>query len=326
MSGLLGETFRLYHSPHYTLLTDMNIDAAKDQLTSLEAAYTTFYREVPAIGLRPLPPPGRLVCVLFAKYDDYRDFQKRFEGNDVAWDAGQYSWRTNRIAFFDDKDSPLLRDAREKVSQFETRIEFLRSELDQLAATATARRLQIQREIKRTGAQLEDLKARLAFAGKLGTLSKTRHEATHQLLFNSGLQRRDRQYPFWLAEGLATLFEVADRDAHASPKLVNTFRLRGYLRDREDNQLLPLKDLLAYRPADNDDTDRVAGRYSQAWGLLHFLWNKRPEDLKAYLESIEKDGAPKDWSEPFERHFGRDVDGLDQEVRRYLEELGPEKP
>ena len=58
---LLGARFRLHRSGHFTLLSDMDEEAARFQLDDLEAAYATFYKEVPRLGVRPMPTGERLV-------------------------------------------------------------------------------------------------------------------------------------------------------------------------------------------------------------------------------------------------------------------------
>src|SRR5262249_51006317 len=273
----MGGRLSLFHSPHFTLLTDADEQSASNLAGAMEDAYKTFYREVPAIGLRPLPPPGRLVCVLFERNDDYRDFLKRFEGVNVPWAAGYYSWRTNRTTFFNDRDNPVFKDIREEMAQIDARIGELRAEMDRLAPSDTSKRVQIRDNLRRSNATLADMDRRLRRAANLATLAKTRHEATHQLFYNSGLQRRGRDYPFWLNEGLATNFEVCDAEGRAGPNFTNTYRLQSYRELQKSGGLLPLSEVLTQGPEETEESGRVVGRYAQAWALVHFLWNKHPE-------------------------------------------------
>ena len=177
------------------------------QAEAMEDTYLLFYRNAAAIGLRPMPPPNRLVCVLFEKFDDYTDFLRKFEGMQNSWAGGYYSWRTNRASFFQDRDNPVFKDVREKIASIESTLKELHEQMDNLGGGQTAKRLKIQDQLKHNNAMLADINARLNYAGRISTLSKTRHEAAHQLLFNSGIQKRSNGYPFWLSEGLAMLFE-----------------------------------------------------------------------------------------------------------------------
>ncbi|MGE5608438.1 MAG: DUF1570 domain-containing protein [Bacillota bacterium] len=322
LENLISPSFKLHHSPHFTLLSDADEQATTAQAEALEATYQTFYQESARIGLHPMPPAGRLVCVLFRTYDDFSDYLKRYEGEETGWAEGLYSWRTNRAAFYHDQDNPVFKDIREQIARIEQRLQDLRTEMDK--TTSTAGRIKIQEQLKRLTAAHADMTTRLAFAARLSTNIKTRHEATHQLLYNSGIQRRGREYPFWLAEGLATVFELCDKEGHAGPKYVNVYRLKTF-RDRQQAGDKPtLAQLLTERPRTNEDTSWVAGRYAQVWALMHFFWNKRPTELQSFLQALDTEGTPREWVSFFKSHFGEDLDGLDREFRRYVDSLNPQ--
>ena len=59
-------------------------------------------------------------------------------------------------------------------------------------------------------AERDAIVKQLAAVSLKTTLAKVRHETVHQLLHNSGLMKPGRDYPFWLAEGLAMCFEPVD--------------------------------------------------------------------------------------------------------------------
>ena len=320
LSNLLGGGFRLQHSAHFTLLTDCDEKIASLQAEALEDAYASFYREVPALGLRPMPPPGRLVCILFEKLDDCRDFLSRFENVTTTWGAGYYSWRTNRVAFYYDRDNPAFKEVRQSLANLERSVADLRGEMDRLPADANVERTVIRDRIKRLDTQRADMEKRLTEASRLATLAKTRHEAAHQLLFNSGLMFRGRDYPFWLSEGLAVNFELCDPQGHTGPKHANQYRLRSYRFAREGGRLLKLDDLLTSRPQEGADAERVAEQYAQAWGLVHFLWNKRPEQLAGFMRQVQSE-SPRDWMGLFQKHFGDDMAAMEGELRHYLDSL-----
>jgi len=267
-----------------------------------------------------MPPANRLVCVLFEKFDDYTDFLKQFEGLQNSWAGGHYSWRTNRSSFFQDRDNPAFKDVRERITQLESSNKELHEQMEQLSAGQTAKRLKIQDQLKRNSAALADINRRLNYAGRLSTLSKTRHEAAHQLLFNSGIQKRGKGYPFWLAEGLAMLFESVDKEGRAGPSLVNTFRLSTYRRLQRGRELISLADLLKEAPKDNDSAELVSGRYAQAWALTHYLWNKHPARLAAYLKAMEEKESP-EWSKLFVLYFGEDMSALETAVKAHVDAM-----
>lgn len=319
LKSLIDPRFELHHSLHFTIVHDTDASVAALQAEAMEQTYLLVYREAVAIGLRPMPPQGRLVCILFARYDDYRDYLDRYEGLDAAWTAGHYSWRTNRAAFFHDQDNPVFKDVRDRIAQSQQRISDLRAQMH--SASATAARIQIQEELKRENAALAEMTLRLSAASQMATLSKTRHEATHQVLFNSGLHRRGREYPFWLVEGLATLFELADKQGNAGPRFVNTYRLETYRAAQKDKTLLALPELLVDRPTDTTKSQEVSHSYAQAWALMHFLWNRRPTELVAFMDSLEAEGTPRNWLGHFKKHFGNDLPSLESDLRRHIDAM-----
>jgi len=320
LENLIGSRFKLTHSAHFTVLSDCDDQSAQMQADAMEDTYLLFYRNAAAIGLRPMPPANRLVCVLFEKFDDYTDFLRQFEGLQNSWAGGYYSWRTNRASFFQDRDNPAFKEVREKFASIEATIKELHEQMDNLGDGQTAKRLKIQDQLKHNNAMLADINARLNYAGRISTLSKTRHEATHQLLFNSGIQRRGNGYPFWLSEGLAILFESVDAQGRAGPSLVNTYRLSGYRRLQPNHELIPMAELLHYSPKENDSAEQVAGRYAQAWALTHYLWNKNPARMAAYLTTMEQ-MEKVDWDKLFATYFGDDLDAVEAAVKAHVDAM-----
>src|SRR4051812_32245828 len=125
IGGLLGSRYKLFHSAHFSVLSDSDEESAQMQADAMENTYQLFYQYSAGIGLRHMPPEKRLVCVLFEHFDDYKDFLKQYEGVENAWAAGHYSWRTNRTAFFHDRDNPVFKDVREKIASLEAQIKGL---------------------------------------------------------------------------------------------------------------------------------------------------------------------------------------------------------
>ena len=116
------------------------------------------------------------------------------------------------------------------------------------------------------------------------------------------------------------LFESVDKDGRAGPSLVNTYRLSGYRRCQQNHELLALADLLHFIPDDNDSAEKVAARYAQAWALTHYLWNKQPARMAAYLKAMEEKEDPQ-WDKLFSACFGDDINSLEATVNAYVEAM-----
>jgi hypothetical protein len=138
------------------------------------------------------------------------------------------------------------------------------------------------------------------------------------LLFNSGIQKRGKSYPFWIGEGLAMMFESADSQGRAGPSLVNEHRLSSYRRAEEGGRLIRLSELLEFVPRDSDSVEVVAARYAQAWALTHYLWNKQTGRLASYLKKMEEKDEP-EWDKLFAACFGEDVGAVEAAVKAWVE-------
>jgi hypothetical protein len=154
------------------------------------------------------------------------------------------------------------------------------------------------------------------------------HEATHQLMFNRGLQTRFAESPLWMNEGIAMFFEAPDLRSKTGwrvPGKVFELRLnrfRRYLANRPEDSLRTLL-------ATDDrlrDPDSVADAYAESWALNHFLFNKKSDQYVEYIKFMSKKKAlVTDTSEMriahFERIFGEGLAELDRQFIAYISEL-----
>jgi len=110
------------------------------------------------------------------------------------------------------------------------------------------------------------------------------HEAAHQLAFNLGLQRRDRPYPLWLSEGLATALEHHDHP-HARSPLDNPDRRAAASRLRNRRALLPLDRLVTRLTPPRPGSPESVAFYNQAWSLFHHLYHRQPDGLSKLFDA-----------------------------------------
>ena len=155
------------------------------------------------------------------------------------------------------------------------------------------------------------------------------HEGTHQLMFNTGLQTRLADTPYWLNEGIAMYFETPDlsnRQGWNGPGKVNRERLAGmlvYSRNRPENSL---ETLIA-----TDDRLQVGGiisgnAYAESWALIHFLINRKPSEFTDYLKHLSQKkrlvaDSPETRVADFKKFIGEDLELLDRDFLQYLQQL-----
>lgn len=154
------------------------------------------------------------------------------------------------------------------------------------------------------------------------------HEATHQLAYNCGLQRRFADNPMWVSEGLAMFFESPDLHKPGRWRRiggVNQVKLRDwrlYLRNRPAESLATLlADDMRFR-----NTSTSANAYAEAWALTYFLMKTRRKEYVEYLQQLSE-GRPlaectaRQRVQDFETVFGTTLAELDTEFVRYMQSV-----
>jgi hypothetical protein len=159
------------------------------------------------------------------------------------------------------------------------------------------------------------------------------HEGVHQLMSNVGVKRRLSNWPVWITEGTAEYYcplkvhssvvkknnsELPERTMKWSKAgMVNDLRMHSLLKMNASGSLL--KKLVESEKLDVDG-------YAMAWGLVHFLANKKADAYRDYLADVSKyqplDAAtvmaPGKPDPLFVKHFGSDFDKLEREIQAYL--------
>ncbi len=156
-----------------------------------------------------------------------------------------------------------------------------------------------------------------------------RHEAIHQLAFNSGLQRRDVTYPIWFAEGLATLLEVPI-EANAGIAVDHRARRNALLSLYNNGRILPLSHFSIITRVSRDSHDSsTQDIYNQAWGFFAFCMAERREQLIRYMQ-LMLDAPPgpagrRHLKAVFEEAFGS-TNQIEKDWLHFLGRLGEEQP
>ena len=316
-------SFKVHVSPHYIVLYNTDPSFAVSRAALLEESHDNYFRAFRRARLNPIPLTERLVCVLFATHDQFVEYGRAVDGMQADWFGGYYSSRTNRIAFFDDRDNPAFDGARARTAELESQI----AETDEKIERAIAERkdavvfdLRRRREQLRRQIDFNDNRHD-ALAG-LGNSAKTTHEAVHQLAFNTGLQKPGVMYPFWLSEGLATNFESDDPAAKRfGPFEDNESRRLLFQQAARADALMPLDQFVAFVSPNGADARQASVLYAHSWAFFQFLFKHRAADMNKYLRSLS--GLPPGRRDPaqlrreFERAFGK-IDVVERQWRHYV--------
>lgn len=116
------------------------------------------------------------------------------------------------------------------------------------------------------------------------------HEATHQLAYNCGMQRRFADNPMWVSEGLAMFFETPDRRnprAWRAVGSVNQVNLRRWMqyfpRRPQDSLVTLLSDDMRYR-----NPGEATAAYAEGWALTYFLIKTKRKEYVKYLRLLSE--------------------------------------
>ena len=151
------------------------------------------------------------------------------------------------------------------------------------------------------------------------------HEATHQLAYNCGLQRRFADNPMWVSEGLATFFESPDRRnsrVWRSIGRVNEVNLRRwyqYFPKRPAESLATLlADDMRFRNA-----SEASSAYAEGWALTYFLIKTRKKMYVQYLRLLSEgkylaEKTKRQRIEEFEECFDMTLEETNRAFLKYI--------
>ena len=162
------------------------------------------------------------------------------------------------------------------------------------------------------------------------------HEGTHQLMFNTGLQTRLADTPYWLNEGIAMFFETPDfkkKQGWRGPGKTNFDRLGGMLRYAKNRPKNSLETLIATDKRLQTGGLESANAYAESWAMIHFLINRKPAKFTQYLKHLAEKkrdviidpnfeiNRPQMRIDDFKKFFGEDLAKLDAEFLLYVKTL-----
>jgi hypothetical protein len=284
----LPKGFRQFKTKHYTILYNTSPGYAQWVGALYERLYAGFYSYWPKKGAELREPEFPLVAIVFDTRRGYEEYSRAELGATTATIMGYYSLQSNLVTMYDLTGLEDLKFVGDRNSQVR---------ISQVLSQPNAER----------------------------NVATIVHEATHQLAFNSGLQQRFTDTPFWVSEGLAVFFETPDLDNNRgwqSIGAVNRYNLinfRKYLRNRQPGALAAL---LAEDKRFRDPAT-MADAYAEAWALNYYLIRTQGETYTKYLKLLA-DQTPLVMQEPAERQeqfvklFGGDLEKLESDFLRYM--------
>ncbi len=299
---LLPARFREFESPHFIIFSDADAGQIQRMQEQLERAHDEFHRFCRRVRLTPEPLRHKLVSVLFAERTEYREFARKQDAVVDPSVAGYYAPSRDRAVFYDARTNPSVVDAEKTLSEMAEDLRELERESD------AARQEHLRQNLAQYEAHYHRERAKLERFVRQVEAATTVHEAIHQLLYHTGIQSRQIEYPVWIAEGLATTFETDNTSKAFGPDQAYHPRQDAFRELLEEDRLLPLETLILLTPASLAHRPNAKDIYHQSYALTRWLLRTRPAAMRDYLDRIRREPSgepsPKRLRQLFEASFG----------------------
>ncbi|WP_425614286.1 DUF1570 domain-containing protein [Anatilimnocola sp. NA78] len=279
--------FKVFQTRHYTICYNTSPGYAQWVGALYERLYSAFYSYWPRKGAELREPEFPLAAIVFDSRENYELYARNELGDSTKSIMGYYSLHTNLVTMYDLTGLAEMRFAGDRTA----------ARISQVLSQPNAER----------------------------NVATIVHEATHQLAFNSGLQQRFTDTPFWVSEGLAVFFETPDLDNSKGWRNVgavnryNLINFRKYLKTRQPGSLaLLLGDDKRFR-----DPASMADAYAEGWALNYFLIRTQGEQYTKYLKVLAEQTPlvmqePAARQEQFLKFFGGNLEALESDFLKYM--------
>lgn len=312
----LGSDATVTRAGGFIIVSDADARWTQVRAALIQRAHHQYERFADRLGFALTEPEEPLLCVLINDHDAYTRFAQAHDGVQAGWVAGYYASLSNRIVFYNDETSPAAAQAAERLAEYDRVV----TEARTLAAQARKEKradvaASLEARAGEMGSRLKAERKKVERSTRVSAEAKAVHEAVHLLAFNTGLQRRDRQYPFWLTEGLASSFETERTGAAFGPDHEFAPRRKDFDRLRDADRLLPLEVLVQLNSVPDDDEETAEVMYAQSYTLFRYLFRYERAALAEFFRDYLREPAgrigPKRQLELFRARFG-DVAALER--------------
>ncbi len=293
--------FRLLETEHFAIQYTVSVAEAEEAASWLEETYVDIMVFCRHFHLPGNPSHEKLRVFFVSSDDEFAATCSHLQINTIVTGA-MYDIEKNVSVFSALRGKPTVVEMDKQIERMQWRLNH-----------PDDKSMRNEQSLRAFRDSLRELKKRRNELVHKFTALMLRHEAAHHVLYNTGVLSRSVDYPPWLIEGLACLFEVstnqngqalpgrtpvARRDVvalniHRLADLKNAIAAKKRERINPDatfrnRSLPPLSDLVnqpgCFQPANS----RAALHYAQAWGLLYYLCTERPLMISRVIDEHTK--------------------------------------
>ncbi|ADB18620.1 protein of unknown function DUF1570 [Pirellula staleyi DSM 6068] len=284
----LPDGFRVHSTKHYLIIYNTSNVYAEWVGALYERLYSAFYTFWTHRGIELKDPEFPLVAVVFDSQSSYAAFSRHELGEGSLSIIGYYSLQTNRVVMYD----------------------LTGSQNDSVTGG------------KQAAAKINQILSRPEAERNVATIV---HEATHQLVHNSGFQQRFADIPFWVSEGLAIYFETPDLASAKGWRNIGGVNRVNLLNFRQSLNEIPAGKLMESMLDDSRfrDPKQASAAYGQSWALVYFLMKTRGDKFAVYLKELSQltplvAEGNEERLKLFTKHLGDDTSKLEADFMRYM--------
>lgn len=283
--------FQVHQSKNYVVCYNTTRTYAEWTSSLLERLQKAFIAYWKKRGCDVTEPKQPLVVLVFGDQASYARFAKADLGAAVSSVIGYYNLDSNRIMMYD---------------------------------------LTGMQAIRKEGygrGSLHDISAMLSQPEAEPLVATIVHEATHQIAFNCGLQKRLVDNPLWMSEGLAVYFETPDLSSSRSwtGVGVNYARWDRFVDNVANGRTASIEQMVG----DDElfrNPETAVDAYAQAWAWNYYLLKWRPKEYAAFIQAIAAKpllvvDSRKERVAEFRKHFGNDLDKLEDDFFRRMDRV-----
>ncbi|MHC5109643.1 MAG: DUF1570 domain-containing protein [Planctomycetota bacterium] len=326
---LMDVDYDSVESRHYHVLFVGKRSFAEERKSILEATRQNFIGFMRRLNLTVTPHEGKLLVILLDTQKQMRQFDKLSNGGDARisdWVAGYYDPQHNWAVFYNQRKGQQIKSLEKRLNRIARQLiqseggpdVVLRIQTENGPVNMSKRQIaqQLEAEWANVLAQMMEYNTMV-----------TQHEGAHQIAYNVGIQNRDTDYPFWVSEGLACVFEVPpsrNRKSIRGAGKTNADRLNAYRNLLDNGKNEGLERMIAFRrPGKGDD---VHALYAESWAMFAFFFHRHAGELSAYMDHLAgrrrvgSDGWEDEVKE-FRRFFKHPLPALQREFDQYIRRL-----
>ncbi|HKQ49487.1 MAG TPA: DUF1570 domain-containing protein [Phycisphaerae bacterium] len=303
LKELGNEAFKLKRTMHYSVVYNTSDEDVRTFGLAIEQTYRSCIKYTQKLGFDAHAPKKKLIIYYFEEHGDYNGHSKKVGVGEMPQSTpGVYVPELNISMFYNFRNQDSFKKARQDA---EAKIDQLKGRLKQGNLTPQERR-QINQEIK-------NARSHANWSTTIGgdvSESIVQHEVAHQVLWNIGFHNPKVfiANPRWFAEGTAMMFEPISTGTSANFGALNSDRLKEYQALEQAKGLVPVKEFISHAGWFGPAT--IGQAYAQSWALVHYLNRAKRNQVKAYVEIINKrpktyKSTPEQEIKDFETAFGK---------------------